>query len=148
MKCEDFQKRISKLIDKELSADSMDALHRHLLSCADCSEFYERSKDINHVLNSAILMAPNTALAQRVKEKIANKTKGSMTESRPMFWRSVPVYALVALLAVGVGNLAGKTLVHSLLYQNSESALELMIPNGTEYLSDIFVDIGQEGQAQ
>ncbi|MGD9818542.1 MAG: anti-sigma factor [Desulfomonilaceae bacterium] len=148
MKCEDFQKRISKLIDKELSTDSLDALHRHLLSCADCSEFYERSKDINQVLSSATFVLPNTALAQRVKEKITNKTKGSTIESRPTFWRSVPVYAMVALLAVGVGNLAGKTLVQNLLDQNSESALELMIPNGTEYLSDIFVDIGQEGQAQ
>jgi hypothetical protein len=58
----------------------------------------------------------------------------------------VPVYALVALLAVGVGNIAGKTLTQAFLDQNPETTLELLIPNGIEYVSDIFGDMNQGDQ--
>lgn len=143
MKCEDFQKQISRLIDKELPASSSGALLNHLQACTKCLDFYDKTIEINQVLNSAQVVAQNSALAQRIKDKITQKRRGIVGESVPTFWKRAPVYALVALLAVGVGNIAGKTLTQAILSQNPETNLELMIPNGTEYVSDIFSDMSQ-----
>ncbi len=146
MKCKEFQKQISKLIDKELPGNYRDALFDHLQSCSECSRFYERAERIEMTLNAALRVAPDTALAQSVKDRIAQKRKGIVPEHSPVFWKRVPVYALVALLAVGVGNIAGKTLTQAFLDQSPETTLELLIPNGIEYVSDIFGDMNQGDQ--
>lgn len=143
MRCENYQKQISRLVDKELDHDSSDLLLNHLQNCPECADFYARLGQVNHVLNSTRLVKPNPELAQRVKESIFQKRSGMVPNEMPVFWKRVPVYALVALLAVGIGNIAGKTLTQTLLDQNAESTLELIVPNGTEYFSDILSEMGQ-----
>lgn len=149
MKCEDFQIQISKLLDDEFHGKSSGELFGHLRSCPECSMFYERTKQIDKDLKAVSLALPDSALAKRIQEKIKQKTgRTQKTQSVPVFWRRIPVYALVALLAVGVGNVAGKTLTQALLNQNSETTLDLMIPDGNVYISDIFSDISQGEQAR
>lgn len=146
MKCEEIQKHLSVIVDGESPLESSEKLLSHLQNCDACSAFYEKSQQMNRIMNSAQIVLPNSALASIVKERIARKREGSGAWSPVSFWKSAPVYAMVILLALGVGNLAGNSLTQAIMNSGEENSLELIIPNGTEYISDIFTEMAQGDQ--
>lgn len=146
MKCEEIQKQLSVMVDRESPPESSEKLLAHLQTCHECSAFYENAQQMNRIMNSAQMVLPNSALANVVKERIARKREGASPRKLVSFWKSAPVYAMVILLAVGMGNMAGNSLTKAIMNSGEENSLELIIPNGTEYLSDIFTEIGQGDQ--
>ena len=148
MKCEEIQKQLSVMVDGESSPESSEKLLAHLQTCHECSAFYENARQMNRIMNSAQMVLPNSALANVVKERIARKREGESVWKPVSFWKSAPVYAMVILLALGVGNLAGNSLTKAIMNSGEENSLELIVPNGTEYLSDIFTEIAQGDQSK
>ncbi len=146
MKCEEIQKQLSVMLDRESSPESSEKLLGHLQTCQTCSAFYEKAQQVNRVMSSAQMVLPNSALANIVKERIAQKRGTASVQKVVSFWKSAPVYAMVVLLAVGVGNMAGNSLTQAIMNSGEENSLELIIPNGTEYISDIFTEMAQGDQ--
>ena len=146
MKCEEIQKHLSVIIDGESLLESSEKLLGHLQTCDTCSAFYEKAQQMNRIMNSAQMVLPNSALANIVKERIARKREGASARNPVSFWKSAPVYAMVILLALGVGNMAGNSLTQAIMNSGEENSLELIIPNGTEYISDIFTEMAQGDQ--
>jgi hypothetical protein len=56
----------------------------------------------------------------------------------------VPLLALIVLLAIGVGNLAGRSMTEILVGDQSEAKLEYLLTDAGQSFSDIVLDIAVE----
>jgi hypothetical protein len=70
--------------------------------------------------------------------------KGPPSAPRPSAWRPVPLFALIVLLAIGVGNLAGRSMTEILVGDQSEAKLEYLLTDAGQSFSDIVLDIAVE----
>ncbi|MEJ2716054.1 MAG: zf-HC2 domain-containing protein [Deltaproteobacteria bacterium] len=144
MDCRDCQQRISMLVDGELSEVSTQEVTRHIAACPDCRRVYERMSHVNDVMRSFADLAPSSALAERVKARIADERKrGDETAFLPV-WGRVSLAAMLILLAVGVGNLAGRSMNEMLTADHSEHVLELIAPSQGQSFSDALITLGTE----
>jgi hypothetical protein len=84
------------------------------------------------------------ALAQRVKERVASEK--ARQEDKEFFpaWSKVTVMAMAVLLAVGLGNLAGRSVNEMLNVNRSETMLDYVIPYQSGSLAEVVMDIGSE----
>lgn len=148
MSCFTYQKMISRLIDGELSAPSSEQLRQHLEGCSECQDLYKRMLSLNDYLKAVESSLPSSALAERVKERIASVRTGREETRRLPAWGSVPAIALVVLVALGLGNLAGRSLSEILTAGRLERGIELLVTDNGQAFSDVILAIGGEGQDQ
>lgn len=143
MDCSEYQKHISMLIDGELGEHSSEALKGHLAACSACSNTYERMAELHKILNAAELSWSPPMLAARVKGRLAEKSAppGRLFASA---WRQVPLFAVIVLLAIGLGSLAGHSMSEILLGDTSEAKLQYLISDAGQSFSDIVLDIAVE----
>jgi anti-sigma factor RsiW len=142
MNCEDFKERLSALLDGELA--SSDALSAHEASCPDCRTFHEHLILLNSTLESLPRPNPSLDLAERVKDRL---TRGD-SRQRELVWRKLPVFAMVVLLAIGLGNLAGRSISELYMQNPHASSLDLIAPDQGNSLSDVLVEFGSEENSQ
>ena len=146
MSCLTYQKMISQLIDGELSAPSSEQLQIHLEGCSECRDLYKRMLSVNSYVKAVELSLPSSALAERVKERIAVvRTRREDTRRLPA-WGRVPALALIVLVALGLGNLAGRSLGEILTSGRPEKGIELLVTDNGQAFSDVILDISAEGQ--
>ncbi len=144
MNCQSHQKNISMLLDGELGPDAAAELLRHLADCVVCRRVYERMTCLNGDLRALALAEAPRELADKVKARI------SSLEDQPSYgifspvWKQASTLAVTILLAIGVGNLAGRSVSNLFLYDHAESTLEMVVPDAGESLADLVVDIGTE----
>jgi len=148
MSCIKFHEMISKLVDGELSEPAREQLISHLSQCRDCTTFYERVETLDDNLQTIESVLPNTALPVRVKDRIADLRRGN--GHRPWFpsWVQVPLMAVIVLCALGVGNLAGKSLGQMLTSDRYQNGIELLVTETGQSFSDVVLDIGTEGNSR
>lgn len=144
MDCRDYQIHMSMLIDGELGQHSLQALEAHLAACSGCRNVYERMAVLNRALKDVDLFRPPSMLASRVKARFAEESGPPRGRLFPSAWRQVPVFALIVLLAIGVGNLAGRSMTEILLGDQSEAKLEYLLTDAGQSFSDIVLDIAVE----
>jgi anti-sigma factor RsiW len=142
MNCEDFKERLSALLDGELASN--DALTAHEASCPDCRTFHEQLILLNDTLEHLPHPNPSPDLAARVKDRL---TRGD-SRQRELVWRKLPVFAVVVLLAIGLGNLAGRSISELYMQNPHASALDLIVPDQGNSLSDVLVEFGSEDNSQ
>jgi anti-sigma factor RsiW len=145
MDCEKYQKAISTLVDGELAADASAALTRHLSACADCRAMHQTMTALNTDLWRE---APrvDSGLAPRVKAQIAGTdTKASGKTVWPL-WSQAPVLAMLVLAALGLGNLAGRSMSEIIGGEPRETVLEAMVLDSTRSLADVVMDLNSEEQ--
>lgn len=144
----DYQKRISLLQDGELNESSARDLLAHLTECPDCMRVYEDMGSLNGTLATVKLSLPDGSLASKVKAGIAVGRREFGYSWNFVLLKQVPVWALIAILAVGVGNIAGKTLTDALSGQDSTPKLESLLQDNGESLTDFVLDFGQGENSQ
>jgi predicted anti-sigma-YlaC factor YlaD len=144
MDCNDYQKHMSLLIDGELGQHSLQALETHLAGCSGCRNAYGRMEALNSALKDVDLYRPPSMLASRVKARFDEESGPPRARLIPSAWRPVPLLALIVLLAIGVGNLAGRSMTEILVGDQSEAKLEYLLTDAGQSFSDIVLDIAVE----
>jgi predicted anti-sigma-YlaC factor YlaD len=142
MNCENFKERLSAMLDGELA--SSDALSAHEASCPDCRTFHEQLILLNNTLGNLPHPTPSHDLAARVKDRL---TRGN-SRQRELVWRKLPVFAMVVLLAIGLGNLAGRSISELYMQNPLASSLDLIAPDQGNSLSDMLAEFGSEENSQ
>jgi predicted anti-sigma-YlaC factor YlaD len=143
MDCSEYQKHISMLIDGELGEHSSKALKGHIRACSACSNTYEQMAELHKTLSAAELSWSPPMLAARVKERLAEK-RAPLGRLFTSAWRQVPLFAVIVLLAIGLGSLAGHSMSELVLGDTSEAKLQYLISDAGQSFSDIVLDIAVE----
>jgi predicted anti-sigma-YlaC factor YlaD len=142
MDCKDNQKYISMLIDGELEARSSEALQKHLVTCSACRNTYELMRELNETLNVVGLSWPPSMLASGVKARLAGQNGDSKGRFSSRAWRQVPLFAMIVLLAISLGNLAGRSITEMLVgAPSSEAKLQYLFTDADQSFSNIVLDI-------
>ncbi len=143
MDCEHYQKALSTLVDRELSPDASAALMRHLEGCPECRATHRAMAALNHQMT---LEAPLThpALASRVKAKISGRDSEASHRGLLPLWSSASLLAVIVLLALGLGNLAGRSVGEIILGQHRETMIEMIGTDSTRSLADVVMDLSPE----
>jgi anti-sigma factor RsiW len=147
MECGKYKEQISLMIDGELSVSASEALKAHMAACPDCRRFHERLDALGIILSSTSSVEPRPALAERIKEGLARR-KNHRLERDPVLWRRVPVMAMIVLLALGLGNLAGRSISDLLTSGQDHTSLELIASDSESSLSDALLELGAEENHQ
>lgn len=141
MKCGTYQKEISLLVDGLLDEPTLGALTAHLDACPECRRVHEGMLACNEMLRSVSAPVPDEGLSVRVKERIASYRQ-SREGGRPMpLWGSVPLAALLVLLALGVGSLAGRSLTGLISPARPEATLEFLVADNGSSFADVMLDM-------
>lgn len=144
MNCSAFRKQISMLLDGALEESIATTLKVHMEECADCQRFHDRVLAIDGTLKSDAMAFLSPALAEKVKANLAaHRARHAEREFFPA-WSRVPMAALIVLLALGIGNLAGQSLTNMLTHQRADAFLDQLIPDQNGWVSDAFVEMGSE----
>ena len=83
-------------------------------------------------------------LASRVKARLAEENAPRRIRRFPLAWAQVPVFAMIVLLAIGLGNLAGRSMTEILVGDQSEAKLEYLLTDAGQSFSDIVLNIAVE----
>ncbi len=145
MDCSEYQKHISMLIDGELGDHSSEALARHLAACRECSNAYARMTELNETLAAVGLHWQPAMLTARVRARLAEESGQPKARLFSLAWSRVPVYAMILLLAIGLGDLAGRSMTEILVgAPSSEANLQYLLTDAGQSFSDIVLDIAAE----
>ena len=139
----DYQKRVSLLVDGALEQSSVDELLAHLEECAECTRAYEKMMSLNKALANVKPSLADRSLSNKVKIRISGESNSAGYAWNFSLLKQVPIWALIAILAVGVGDMAGKTLTEALNSYDTSHNLENLIQDNGESLTDVLIDFGQ-----
>jgi predicted anti-sigma-YlaC factor YlaD len=127
MGCGDYQKIIGRLVDGELHAGGTTTVRDHLAVCGECRAFLERMTLLDRGLKSMPRLEPRMSLARMVKARVAEERRGSQTSIFVPRWIQVPVAVALIMVAVGLGNLAGRSLTQIFEGPPPDASLELLV---------------------
>jgi len=144
MDCQIYQKEISGLLDGELDDKSAKRLKEHLAVCPTCSAIHERMKALGDNLKAVQASKPSPALAEKVKAAVARERERAEDRLLVPLRAQLPLAAVLVLLAVGLGNLAGQSMTDLLTADRSEEIIELVTVNGDRSFADLVMDVGSE----
>ncbi len=148
MECHSYQRLISKLIDGELAAPATQELRDHLAACPECDRMYQQMSAMTRSLESVWTPTPEPGLAGRVKARVADERRAIEQKEGMRSWVRVPLMAMVVLLALGLGNLAGKSMTEIIGSDDAGEALEGIGPDLTQSFADVLIDLGSEENAR
>jgi predicted anti-sigma-YlaC factor YlaD len=142
MDCRKREKQISMLLDGELEFSVSEELLAHLAACNTCRSLHERIITLNADMEAlARVSAIPSDLATRMKEQISAVKSREYDRHRALLWRRVPIIVMTVLLAIGVGNLAGRSVSRMLLPETTDNAIEILMPDTGESLGDLLMDV-------
>lgn len=148
MNCRTFQRQISSFVDAELAPAAAEALRAHLAECPECRSRYERVAALNRALKATPVGRPHPSLAGEVKARIG-KAAARRDERRGFpDWIRVPLAAVIVLLALGLGNLAGRSMFGIVSPQQPESFLEIVALDTNRSLADMVLEVASEENGQ
>jgi anti-sigma factor RsiW len=142
MSCQKYQKDLSALLDRELRGRDKERLEAHLTSCEECARMWRQMSLANErVRNVGAYAVDERALTNRIKARLASRAGARRGEQSLVAWRQVPVFALLVLIALGMGNFAGRSLVDVLFPTADEPITEAqLLENGSSF-GDVFMDL-------
>ncbi len=145
MTCIKYQQMISQQMDGELPEPATEELRIHLGRCSDCRTFSQRMSTLDQDLRTIESVLPRSALAEHVKERIADLRSNRAQLYWLPSWVQIPLVAVLVLCALGVGNFAGKSLSKMLVPDRQVSAIDLLVTDAGHSFSDVLLEIGKEG---
>ena len=137
------QEQISSMLDGELNASLSEALSAHMALCEDCREFHEHLNSLNGVLRNA---SPDNAPWQRGKDHLARRENHRQRDFS--MWRRVPAMAMIVLLALGLGNMMGRSISNLFINGRTVASLEFIAPDSENSFSEVLLDLGAEENQQ
>jgi len=148
MNCRTFQREISSFVDAELAPAAADALREHLAQCPECRSRYERVAALNSALRAMPMVQPQPDLAGEVKARIARAAARRDERSAVPNWIGASLAAMIILLAIGLGNLAGRSIFSIVSTQGTDSYLEMVASDTDRSLADVVLDVSSEENGQ
>jgi anti-sigma factor RsiW len=143
MACKQYQKDISTLVDGELPPDAAAALLKHLSTCSACRATHRAMTALNSRLE-AEAPCSSPALASRVKAKISGKDFERSDKGMFPLWGRASLLAAIVLLALGLGNLAGRSIGAIIAGDHRETMLEMIVGDSARTLADVVIDLSPE----
>lgn len=145
MDCRKRENQISMLLDGELESSASDELLAHVATCKACRSLHERIIALNADMEAlAQVSTIPSDLATKVKERISAVKGRKYHRHLALVWRQVPIVVVTVLLAIGIGNLAGRSVTRILLPERIDSAMEVLVPDTGESLGDLLLDVVPE----
>ena len=145
MDCRKSENQISMLVDGELESSASDELLAHIATCETCRSLHERIMDLNGDIEALVrFVTVPSDLATKVKERISAVRNQEYDAVIAIIRRQVPIVVMTVLLAIGVGNLAGRSVSRMLLPDRLESTMEVIMPDTGESLGDLLMDVVPE----
>jgi len=146
MNCEHYRKQLSKQVDRDLDAALTEELEKHLASCPGCRSFRDGMEVLGRELQAVSERKPPTGLAERVKERVARERR----RERVLLpaWTRAPLVAMITLAAVGLGNLAGRSIGTMLSSNGSDDSVEYTLTAQAPSFADVLSDNGSEENGQ
>jgi len=148
MSCIKYQQMISLMIDGELQIPPAEELQIHLGRCSDCRTFFQRMTALDQDLKTIESVLPRSVLAEQIKERIAGLGSGTVEGHWLPSWVQIPLAAVLVLCALGVGNLAGKSLSKMLATERQASVIDLLVTDAGHSFSDVLLEIGKEANTR
>jgi anti-sigma factor (TIGR02949 family) len=149
MDCRERENQISMLLDGELQPSASEELVRHVATCKSCRIVYDGMLALNVDLKaSARDVAMPSNLPARIKERISAARNREFDKGLAIIWRQVPIMAMIVLLAIGLGNLAGRSVSDILLSDRQNTIVQSIMPDTGESLGDLLMDVIPEGNGQ
>jgi predicted anti-sigma-YlaC factor YlaD len=148
MSCVKYQQMISQLLDGELQAPAAEELRIHLGRCSDCRTFSQGIAALDQDLRTIESVLPRSALAEQVKERIADLRSNTVERHWFPSWVQIPLVAVLVLCALGVGNLAGRSLSGMFVPERKAKAIDLLVTDAGHSFTDVLLEIGMEGNTQ
>jgi anti-sigma factor RsiW len=149
MNCSRFQQDLSALLDGELDGPRKEALKGHLLECPECSLALSQMRTVTDQVRylSRQTMA-GELLADKVKQRIDERTARRTMAQGLRVWGRVPLFAALVLIALGMGNFAGRSVSQVLFPTTHESLNETMLLENGESFGDIFLELTQSNHSE
>lgn len=148
MECQKFKREISALLDGELTPSVSEALAEHLDRCVECRQEYERMADLDRSLHAMEVPRPDPLLAAKVKARLS-ELRHDKGEPLPLpAWSRVPLMVMIVLLALGLGNLAGRSMTELGTADRQEVVLESLVPDAGHSFADVIASIDQKEEAR
>ncbi|MCA1961178.1 MAG: zf-HC2 domain-containing protein [Desulfomonile sp.] len=146
MNCEHYRKQLSRQVDIDLDRALTEELEKHLAACPECRSFRDGVKALNREFHTVGRTQPPVGLAERVKERVDRQRR----RDRVLLpaWTRVPLVAMITLAAVGLGNLAGRSISSMLIPDRSEDAVEYTLVTQAPSFADLLTDNGSEENGQ
>lgn len=148
MDCPEYQRQISLLVDGELDEARARTLREHLAMCPDCCRVCERMQALDDQVRSYRSLIPHPGLDRRIKERIADERTRADKKSGLPAWSRLPLAATIMLLAIGLGNVAGRSITEILRPESSGDIMELAAPDTSQSFADFVIEIGLEGNGR
>ena len=144
MSCETYERMISRQVDGELDPRSGEVLKRHLDGCAACRKVYESMVALEPRVKFVAHWATDPALPARVKERLAATRGDRRTKWLVPVWRQVAVFATLTAVALGIGNVAGRSISEAILdHRPPERGIELLVTERPS-ISDAMLTLARE----
>ncbi len=144
MDCQEYQQKISMLIDGELSDSQVEAVETHISTCANCRSVHERMIALDASVLSFAAVKPRSGLAEVVKERLRGDRQPKAGIAILPLWARVPLIAVITLLAVGLGSLAGSSLSEILSATLSDEIVAQFLPYQSPSFADALSEISAE----
>ena len=145
MSCQAYHTMISRLVDGELDLQSCEALRDHLEACSHCRDLCERMVALNERVRASTHKSPDPLLAAKVKDRIALARHDSRAKWPASAWGQAAAFAMAVLIALGIGALAGRSLIGIVLdHYPAERGIELLVMENDQAFSDTIMTLGVE----
>ncbi len=145
MDCRKRENQISMVLDGQLESSASEELLAHIATCKTCRSLRDRIIELNAGMAAlAPVLAIPPDLATKVKERISAARNREYDRHLTLVRRQVPIVVMTVLLAIGVGNLAGRSVSRVLFTERTDSALEILSPDTGQSLGDLLMDVVQE----
>jgi anti-sigma factor RsiW len=129
------------LVDGESTGPERVEVEKHIAVCERCKRTYERLTTLDERLRRLPATPPRTDLAAAVKTQVFGEKTGAWEGTPLALWRNVPALIMILLLAVGLGNMAGRSMVELLQSRGAETVMEIIGPEPDGSLADAVLDI-------
>lgn len=142
MNCQNVQKKLSALLDGEETGLEKERLEEHLKSCEECSQAWRQMRIVTQrVTHMKGYPVDEKELTDKIKRRIATRSGNNVHELGLGLWARVPVFALLLLIALGMGNYAGRSLIEVFLPPTEDPLTEtLLLENGSSF-GDVFLEL-------
>jgi predicted anti-sigma-YlaC factor YlaD len=97
-----YIEQISLWLDNELGPVEVNELQSHLAECSACTRFYQAMKQVDHVLNNAVMVEPSPGFTQRFEARLEQK---QIRQGR--MWLGMTILAVSTLAMFIVAGIIG-----------------------------------------
>lgn len=144
MDCSKWQEQLSKRLDGEATNSEVSDVMEHIAGCEGCKRTFERMGVLNDSLRSLSAPLPRTDLARAAKAVLFGKRTSSVNSSSFAVWRKVPVLIVILLLAVGLGNFAGRSMADLLQERGADTGTSFLEQHADTSLADVVLEINSQ----